>query len=333
MEILKNRRQLIRVGVSGLLLSFAWGKVLAQSVSSLKHTRPIRMIIPYPPGGAGDIVGRMFAPKLSEALEQTIVIDNKGGGGQMIATELAAKSPADGYTLFLASTTHGINPGLHKTLPYDTLNDFAPITMVASSPLMWVVHPSLGINHLKDLVNYASANPGKLNYGSAGPGSGGHLASELFKYMAKIDMVHTPYKGTGPALTDLLSNQIQVMCTSPLPLMPHIKAGKLKALAVTSAKRSNVMPELPTVAESGYPDYQASLWYALLVPAKTPLPMQEYIYQATMKTLKSNKELVNLFAEQGADIIASTPSDTQKFLREEIVRWTRAISNAKISID
>src|SRR4051812_43276820 len=195
--------------------------------------RAVRMLIPYPPGGAGDIVGRLLSAKLTDAFGQQVVVDNRGGGGQVIATQLAATAPPDGYTLFLASATHSINPALRKNLPYDTLKDFAPITVVAQSPLVFVANPSLGVGSIKELIAAARAKPGRINYASSGPGTGGHMSIELLKSMTGIDLVHVPYKGAGPALVDVIAGQVQLMCTSPLPAMPHVKSGRLRALAMT----------------------------------------------------------------------------------------------------
>ncbi len=316
----------LAASVAGLMNS-NW----VQAQEDFRFTHPLRLIVPYPPGGAGDIVARLLTTRLSQALGQTVVVDNRAGGAQLIATDLAAKAPPDGYTLFLASTTHSINPSLIKQLPYDTMKDFAPITLVASSPMMWVVHPSLGVNSIAELVSKAQANPAAINYGSSGPGSGGHLAVELLKSMAGVQMTHVPYKGAGPALSDLLSGQIQVVCTSPLPAMPHVKTGRLKALAMTSAKRTPLAPDLPTVAEAGYPEYQASLWYALMVQSQVPSAVQARLYDAAIKTLKG-PETSEQFKVQGADVAAYTPAMTDAFIRAEIQRWSTLISHAQIKI-
>jgi len=303
-------------------------KTFAQEV--FKHRFPVRLIVPYPPGGAGDIIARLFSISLGDALKQPIIIDNKSGGAQMIATDAAAKAKPDGYTLFFASTTHGINPGFKRPLPYDTIKDFSPITLVGSTPLIWVANPSLKVKNIQELVAKAGSMP--IYYGSAGPGSGGHLAVELFKFMASIDLIHTPYKGTGPALNDLLSGQIQLLCTSPIPVLPFVKSGKLHALAMTSPKRSPIAPDLPTVAESGYPDYQASLWYALLVQTKVPLGIQQVILEAATKALQQ-PETIKTFKEQGIDILNLSPTTTEQFIRAEIDRWTKTIAYAKIQIE
>ncbi|HEY1325728.1 MAG TPA: tripartite tricarboxylate transporter substrate binding protein [Casimicrobiaceae bacterium] len=292
-------------------------------------TRPLKMIIPYPPGGAGDIVGRLLGAKLAQVLGQPVVVDNRGGGAQVIATEMTAHAAPDGYTLFLCSTTHAINPALRK-LPYDTLADFTPITLVARSPLVFVVHPSLGVSSIQELVAKAKQAPGRINYGSSGPGTGGHLSVELLKSMAGIDMVHVPYKGAAPALTDLLAGQVQLVCTSPLPAMPHVKAGRLRALALTSATRSPMWPELPTVAESGYPAYQSTLWYGLLAPAHLSPAIATTLHDAAVEALHA-PDVEEHLRVQGAEAIGDTPQELEAFLREEIDRWTNVIRTAHIT--
>jgi len=292
--------------------------------------RAVRLIIPYPPGGAGDIVGRLLSVKLTEALGQQVVVDNRGGGGQIIATEITAKAPPDGYTLFLASATHGINPGLRRgKLPYDSIRDFAPVTLVAESPLVFIAHPSLGVNNIKELVAAAKARPGRINYASSGPGTGGHLSVELLKFQTGIDLVHVPYKGAGPALIDLVGGQVQMMCTSPLPAMPHVKSGKLRALGMTSAKRSRAAPDLPTIAEQGLPGYESSLWYALLAPAATSPAIIKRVHADTVKILKL-PEMAEQLLSQGAEPIGNSPQELARFIKAEIDRWTRVITQANI---
>ena len=296
-------------------------------------TRAIRLIIPYPPGGAGDIVGRMLSPKLTEALGQQVVVDNRGGGGQIIATEITAKAPPDGHTLFLASATHGINPGLRRgKLPYDSIKDFAPITLVAESPLVFVAHPSLGVSNIKELIAAAKAKPGRINYASSGPGTGGHLSVELLKFHTGIDLVHVPYKGAGPALIDLVGGQVQMMCTSPLPAMPHVKAGRLRALGMTGAKRSRAAPELPTIAEQGVKGYESSLWYAMLAPAATPQAIIKRVHAETVKIVKS-PELSGQLLTLGAEPVGNTPQELSRFIKAQIDRWTQLVTKANIRIE
>jgi tripartite-type tricarboxylate transporter receptor subunit TctC len=316
-----------------LFLSLALGMscVAAATAADSYPQRAVRMIIPYPPGGAGDIVGRMLGTRLTEHLGQQVVIDNRGGGGQLIATQLAAKAEPDGYTLFLASATHGINPGLRKNLPYDTLKDFVPITLVAQSPLVFVAHPSIGVTTIKELIALAKAKPGQLTYGSSGPGTGGHLSVELLKWMTGTDMVHVPYKGAGPALTDLIGGQLQIICTSPLPAMPHVKSGRLKALAMTSRARSRSYPDIPTVAET-LPGYESTLWYALLAPAGTPPAVVKRVHDETVKALKS-PDMTEQLQQQGADPVGDTPAQLQQFIQSEIARWTKVIRAAHITVN
>ena len=294
--------------------------------------RPIRLIIPYPPGGAGDIIGRMLSAKLGDALGKQVVADNRPGGGQVIATQIAAKSAPDGYTLFLASTTHAINPGLLKQLPYDSIRDFAPITIVADSPLVFVAHPSLGVSNIKELITAAKARPGRINYASSGPGTGGHMSFELLKSMTGIDLVHVPYKGAGPALVDVLGGQqVQLLCTSPLPTLPQIRAGKLVALAVTGRTRSRAAPEIPAVAET-LPGFESTLWYALLAPAGTPPAIVKRVHAETVRILKL-PEVGDQLLVQGADPIGSSPQEAGKFLQSEITRWGALIRKAGIRAD
>ena len=318
------------------LIAFSASGLIFQSSSWSAETYPqraVRLIIPYPPGGAGDIVGRMLSAKLTEALGQQVVVDNRGGGGQIIATEITAKAPPDGYTLFLASATHGINPGLRRgKLPYDSIKDFAPITLVAESPLVFIAHPSLGVGSIKELVAAAKARPGRINYASSGPGTGGHLSVELLKFQTGIDLVHVPYKGAGPALIDLIGGQVQMMCTSPLPAMPHVKSGKLRALGMTSSKRSRAAPEVPTVAEQGLPGYESSLWYAMLAPAATPQAVIKRVHAETVKIIKA-PEMARQLLAQGAEPVGNSPQELAHFIKVEIDRWTQVITQANIRVE
>lgn len=293
--------------------------------------RPVRLIIPYPPGGAGDIVGRMLGNSLAAAFGQQVVNDNRGGGGQIIATQIAASAPPDGYTLFLASATHSINPALRSKLPYDTLKDFAPVTLVAESPLVFVVHPALKAASIKELIALARAQPGRINYASSGPGTGGHMSVELLKSLTGIDLVHIPYKGAGPALVDVVAGQVQIICTSPLPAMPHVRAGRLRALAMTSLKRAPAYPEVPAVAET-VPGYQSTLWYALLAPAGTPQALIKKVHADTVHALAVPQMREQLMA-LGATPVGNSPQELQNFIRSEIALWTRLVKQANIKLD
>ena len=293
-------------------------------------TKPIRLITPAPPGGATDIMARSLAQKLAEALGQQVVVDNRGGGGTIIATQLTARAVADGHTLLLANAAFGTNPALIKDLPYDTLRDFAPVTLVADSPLVFVAHPSLNVSNIKELIAAAKARPGQINYGSSTPGTGGHLSVEMLKWMAGIDLVHIPYKGAGPAVTALLAGEVPLMCTSPLPTLPHIKSGKLKALAMTGRTRSRALPEVPTVAEAGLAGFQSSLWYALMAPAGTPTAVIQRLNTETMRIVRLPAVSEQLLA-QGADPIGNSPQELAAFLRADIERWKKLVREAKIS--
>ncbi|MBI3068918.1 MAG: tripartite tricarboxylate transporter substrate binding protein, partial [Betaproteobacteria bacterium] len=231
----------------------AWLLLGHASAAESYPQRPIRLIIPFAPGGAADIIGRLLGEKLGQALGQQIVIDIRPGAGSVLGTDLAAKANPDGYTLVLVATAHALNPGLMSKLPYDAIRDFSPITLAVESPLVFLVPPSLGVGNLGELIALAKSQPGRITYGSAGQGTSGHLATELLKLKTGISMVHVPYKGAGQALTDLLGAQIQLLCTSTLPSLPHVRSGKLRGLAVTTRSRSRAAPEIPTVSESGIP--------------------------------------------------------------------------------
>lgn len=293
--------------------------------------RPIRLIVPAPPSGATDLMGRIVGSGLRDGLGQQVVIDNRPGGGTVIATELAARASPDGYTLFLASAAFGTTPGLLKKLPYDSIKDFAPISLFAKSPLIFVVPLSLGVSSILDLIKLAKARPGQLNYGISGLGSGGHMSTELLLSMAGIDIVQIQYKGASQALLDLVSGRIQVVCTSPAPALPFVRQGKLRPIAMTGQTRWKAMPEIPTVAES-VPGYESSLWYALLAPAGTSGRIIKRLNTQVAKLAKS-PIIVKQLASQAAEPIGSTPEELAKFLKTDIDRWTKLIERAKITKD
>jgi tripartite-type tricarboxylate transporter receptor subunit TctC len=308
-----------------------FGAMSAAPAADTYPQRPVRLIIPYPPGGAGDIVGRMLATSLSAGLGQQMVNDNRGGGGQVIASQIAAGAPPDGYTLFLASATHSINPALRNNLPYDTLKDFVPITLVAESPLVFVAHPSLKVGSIRELIAAAKAQPGRINYASSGPGSGGHMSVELLQSLTGINVVHIPYKGAGPALVDVVAGQVQIICTSPLPSMPHVKSGRLRALGMTSLARSPAYPDIPAVSET-VPGYQSTLWYALLAPAKTPPAIIKRVHDETLKSLAAPQMREQMLA-LGATPVGNSPQELQIFISKEIQMWTRLVKQANIRLD
>ena len=290
--------------------------------------RPIRLVVPYPPGGAADIIGRTLGGKLAEELGQQVIVDNRAGGGQIIGTEVVARAPADGYTILQCSITQSINPSLRRHLPYDTVKAFAPISFIASSPLVLVVHPSLPVHTVKQLIALAKARPGELNYASSGIGSGGHLAMALFVDMTHTNIAHVPYKGAGPAMVDLIAGQTQMLLTSPIAAVPHVKAGQLRLIAVTSAHRSAAMPNVPTIGET-VPGYEASLWYGFLAPAGTPHAIVMKLNAAVRKAL-AMQDVRILFAKYGAEVSPGSPEQFQKYIVQEIAKWRTVIRNAGI---
>src|SRR4051812_13612849 len=293
-------------------------------------TKAIRFIVPFPPGGGNDTMARAFGQKMTEDFGQQVVIDNRAGAGGNIGAETAARARPDGYTLFLGGVgSHGINPNLQTKLPYDPVKDFAPISLIASAPLVIVVPPSLPIKSVADLVQYAKARPGELNYASSGSGTIAHLSAELLNSMAKIKLEHVPYKGTGPALTDLLGGRVQVMFNSAVSILPQVRSGKLRAIAMTAAKRSSAMPDLPTVAESGVPGYEAASWYGVLAPARTPSPIVGRL-NAEIVAIARMPDVRERLAADGADPIGSSPEAFAAHIKRELARWARVIEEAHI---
>jgi len=303
---------------------------MAASAASAQNypSRPIRIVVPYPPGGGTDVVARTVAQKLTELLGQPVIVDNRAGANGIIGSDVVAKAPADGYTVLIAIATHAINPTLYAKLPYNTA-DLAPVSLLAEYPFVITVHPSLPVKTIRELIAFAKSRPNQLSYASSGNGSGPHLGMELFKSMAGIDMVHVPYKGAGQAMTDLISGQVEVFLNNFLAGMPMIKAGKLRALAVTSRQRSGAAPGLPTVAEAGVPGYAVTGWYGMLVPAATPAPVVRALHDGTVKALKS-KDVSERLANEAAVIVAGTPQQFADFLKTEIDKWASVISKARV---
>jgi tripartite-type tricarboxylate transporter receptor subunit TctC len=295
--------------------------------------RPIRWIVTYPPGGPTDVVARAIGAKLTEAWGQQIVIDNRAGAAGIIGTDLAAKAVPDGYTL-LFGTSAGltINPALSNKLPYDAVKDFAPVSLLVLNPQILVLNNAIPANTVKELIAYAKARPGQLNYASVGQGSPNHLGMELLKALAGIDLVHVPYKGTGPAITDLLGGQVQLMFNSMPSVLPLVKSGKLKGLAVGSAQRSPAIPDIPTVAEAGVPGFENVTWYGMFAPARTPHDIILKLNQQVVKILAA-PEMVQRLASQGAEPRSSTPEELVKFMRVESARWKKVIQAAGIKLE
>jgi len=313
--------------VAGLLL-------LADTVMAQSYpVRPIRWIVTYPPGGPTDVVARAIGAKLTAAWGQQIVIDNRAGAGGVIGTDLAAKAVPDGYTL-LFGTSAGltINPALSNKLPYDAVKDFAPVSLLVLNPQLLVVHPSVAANSVKELIALAKARPGQLNYASVGQGSPNHLGMELFKALTGTEMVHVPYKGTGPALTDLLGGQIQLMFNSMPSVLPLVASGKLKAFAVGSAQRSAAVPDIPTVAEAGVPGFENVTWYGMFAPARTHRDIVVRLNREVVRIL-AEPEMAQRLATQGAEPRSSTPEELAKFMQVESQRWKKVIKAANIRLE
>ena len=294
--------------------------------------RPIRLIVPYAPGGNADIIGRYMAERLTDALGKQVVVDNRPGANSIIGTELAARAPADGYTLLIVASAHAINPSLVRKLPYDTLKDLAPISLVGSTPLILVAHPSLPVQNVKQLIAYAKARPGQLNFGSSGNGSPANLAGALFNLMAGVDLVHVAYKGTAQATSDIIAGHVQLGFPSMTSVLPQVKSGKLKGLAMTAAQRSPLAPDMPTVAESGLSGYQASIWNGLLAPSGTPAAIVNKLNGAIVRVLKS-AEARERYGGMGADVLVSSPAEFEAFVRAEMIKWAKVIREANIRVD
>jgi len=295
--------------------------------------KPIHLIVPFPPGGGNDTVARAIAQEVGPDLGQPLIIDNRPGAGGSVGAELAAKAPADGYTLFLAGVgSHAVNPNLHKKLPYDAVKDFTPITLIASAPSVLVVNPSVPAKTVAEFTAYARANPGKLNYASNGNGSAAQLAAAMYEWMAGVKMVHVPYKGIAPAMTDLLSGEVQLMFGTIVALVPHIQAGKLRALAVTSKKRSSLLTDIPTLAESGLPEYEAGSWYGILAPAGTPPDIIAKLNTVVVKALRQ-PDVAKRLVQEGAEPIGSTPEEFGAHIKSEIARVGRVVREAGIKIE
>ncbi|HEX9685536.1 MAG TPA: tripartite tricarboxylate transporter substrate binding protein [Burkholderiales bacterium] len=292
-------------------------------------TRPIRLVVPFAPGGGTDINSRILAEPLGKALGQTVVVDNRPGASSIIGTDIVSKATPDGYTLLMNTISMAINTAVYRKLPFDVRRDLAPISLVSDQPNIVVAHPTLPAKTLQEFATLARSQPGKLTFGTPGPGTGIHLASELLLMKINAELVHVPYKGTGPALTALLGNQISVYVSTFASALPHVKAGRLRAYAVTTAKRAAPLPDVPTAGEAGVPDYVYATWYGLLAPAGTPRRIVDKLNQATVAALHS-PELRKVFATQGLNPTPSTPAQFTSYLRSEVKKWTGVVRTAKI---
>jgi tripartite-type tricarboxylate transporter receptor subunit TctC len=295
-------------------------------------SKAIRMIVPFAPGGGTDIIARLVSQDLGQGWGQSVVVDNRGGSGGVVGTELAARSSPDGYTMLLCSLGFSYAPALYRKLPYDTEKDFSPISLVATQPFIYVAVPSLGVSSMKDLIALAKSKPGELRYGSGGSGGASHLGTELLRVMTDIDVTHVSYKGTGPALTAMLSGEIHFQLIGISSVVPHMKSGRMRALAVSGAKRSSAAPDVPTVAESGVPGYAFDVWYGMLFPAGTPRAIVGKASVELNRVLKS-PALAQRFAAIGLEPAGTTPEEFTRIIRSEIVKWRKVVASAKIRVE
>jgi tripartite-type tricarboxylate transporter receptor subunit TctC len=296
-------------------------------------TKPVRIIVGFTPGGGVDTVARLISIPLSEKWGQQVVIDNRPGAGTIIGTTLAAKSQPDGYTILLASSSFGINPGLQgKKLPYDPIKDFTFISQAAVQPYVFALNRNVPIQSVRDFLNYARTNPGKLNFGSPGNGSGGHLAVEYFKMMAKVELTHVPYRGVAPALVDLIGGQIQLIFSTILPSLPHVKAGRIKAIAVSTAKRSIALPDLPTISEAGVIGYEASSWTGVMAPVGVPPAIIKKLQNDVTEAVNSPTVREKILAD-GAEPVGSSPEEFGRMIRTELEKWSKVIKAANVTAD
>ncbi len=320
-----------RIGITGLLA--CCGLATAACAADAQYpVRPIRMLVPFAPGGGADLIARIVAPRLSERFGQSVIVDNRPAAGGVVAAEMAARATPDGYTLFVPTSNHAANPSFVTKLGYDTLKDFAPITLAVLSPLVMVVHPSIPAATLQEFIAYAKANPAKLNYGSTGAGGPPHLAGELMKYMAKIQMTHIVYKGVSLAMTAVLGNEVQVTYGNIFVAQPHVRGGRLRALGITSVKRSQAAPDWPTIAESGLPGYEASIWFGFMAPAQTPQPVIARLHKE-ITAIVQQPDVRQTIVSQGGDVVASTPEAFDKVVRDDVARIADLVKNAGLRAD
>ncbi len=318
------RRLALVVVAATVAAGLSW-QALAQQYPS----RPVRIISPFPPGGGNDALCRIVAPRLSENLKQQVIVDNRAGANGIVGTEVAARSAPDGYTIVLIPSGHAVNASLYKKLPFDSIRDFTPITLVASSPLVLAVHPSLPVKNVKDVIALARARPGQLTYVSSGVGASGHLGGALFETLTHTKMVHIPYKGMALAITDLMSGQVTMTFGTSLSVVPQVRSGRLRALATTGTKRSPALPDLPTVAEAGVPGYEASLWYGFVGPARMPTEIVNRLHSAIVSVLQL-PEIRERLASQGVDPQYNTPEEFAKLLVSDLDRWAKLVQRAGV---
>lgn len=324
----------VRMSAPRIAAATLLGSLVAVSTVSAQSFpgKPVRIVVPSSAGGGADTTARLLAQRLSDVFGQQVVVDNRPGAGNIIGTELVAKAAPDGYTLLLAINNHAINASLYRKLPYDPVQDFAPISLLITAPHILVVHPSLPVRSIQDLIKLARAKPGQINYASAGNGTSAHFAAELFKLNAKVQMTHIPYKSLSGAVIDVVSGAVQVMFPSPLTALGQMKAGKLKGLAVTTARRSQIMPELPTIQESGVAGYEFSTWYGLLAPRATPDALITRLNQAVVQILRS-KDMQARVTGDGGDPVGSSPDAYGAFLKAEVEKYAKLVKEIGLQID
>ena len=296
-------------------------------------TRPVRMVMPYPAGGPTDLIGRVVAQGLSAALGQPVIVENRPGASALVGTEAAARAPADGYTLLMATSTNAINAAGHPRLPYDLVKDFEPVIYIASACQVLVVHPSLPSRTTQQLVSLARAKPGQLNFASSGTGTSGHLAMELLKTMTKVDIVHIPYKGSAPAMNDLLGGQVAIAFVNIIAGLPPARLGKLRALAVSCIKRSALAPDLPTVAESGLPGFDIVAWFGVMVPARTPKEVVARLNSEIARVIQMSETFDRLVSQGAEPVAANTPEQFRAFVASDIAKWRKLMDDAGIRLD
>jgi len=319
--------------LAALTMAFACLVLAPMAHAQQYPDKPIRLVVPYPPGGGTDTLARPLAQRLAVELGQPVIVDNRGGAGGNLAMEAVARAPADGYTLVLALTPQlAVNVSLYDKVRYDPRHDFAPVSLLAEGPYLLVVHPSVPVNSIGELIALAKAKPGELNYATSGIGSGAHMAAELFTSMTGTRMTHTPYKGGGQALTDVLAGHVQLLFAPPVTVTQHITNGRLRALAITGTKRSASLPSVPTMSEAGVPGYDSSVWYGVLAPAGTPKDIVATLNAAMLKILKQ-PDFHALLVTNGMEPIGSTPSDFSKYIDTEIIKWSKVIKSAGIKVE
>ena len=322
-------RTAMMFGIFVLSLTILSGFIRSQALAQAYPSKPVRLIVPYPAGGPIDVIARLLGQKLTENLGQQVIIDNRGGANGIIGVEIAARAAPDGYTFLMGSTsTHSINPRLYSKLPYDAVKDFAPVSLLATRPYILVLHPSVPAKSVNELIALARARPGQLTYASGGgAGSANHLAGELFKASAGVDIVHVPYKGGGPALTELLGGQVAIFFAPITIALSYVQAGKLRALAVTGARRAAVTPDLPTMSEAGLPGFEFSIWDGMLAPARVPKEAVAKVNGELVKILQS-RDIKERFAAMGADAASSTPEQLAVFMKADADKWVKILKDS-----